>query len=59
MIFNNAGPGEEADPELLMLVLVGGRRRTIDELGAMARDAGMEITAVGRQRSGRVLVECR
>lgn len=59
VIFNNAGPGEEADPELLMLVLVGGRGRTIDELGGMARDAGMEVTAVGRQPSGRFLVECR
>ena len=57
--FNGAGPGEEASPELLMMVLVGGRGRTLDEFRAMAHEAGLEVTAVGRQASGRVLVESR
>jgi SAM-dependent methyltransferase len=57
--FTGAGPGEEASPELLMMVLVGGRGRTLDEFGKMARQAGLEVTAVGRQASGKVIAECR
>ncbi|HEY3441918.1 MAG TPA: methyltransferase [Paludibaculum sp.] len=59
IIFTNAGPGEDASPELLMMVLVGGKARTFDELTALALAAGLTVTGSGRQRSGRVLVECR
>jgi hypothetical protein len=58
VIFTNAGTGEAASPELLMLVLAGGRARTLEELHAMARQAGLEVRAAGRQRAGRVIVEC-
>ena len=57
--FTGAGPGEEASPELLMMVLVGGRGRTLDEFREMAGKAGLDVRAVGRQASGRVIVECR
>lgn len=57
--FTGAGPGEEASPELLMMVLVGGRGRTLDEFREMARQAGLEVRAVGRQPSGRAIAECR
>ena len=57
--FTEAGPGREASPELLMMVLVGGKGRRLDEFREMAREAGLEVRAVGRQPSGRVLVECR
>jgi SAM-dependent methyltransferase len=59
VVFNGAGPGEAAQPELLMMALVGGRDRTLEELWGMAREVGLEVTAVGRQASGRVIVECR
>ncbi|MGA2595122.1 MAG: methyltransferase [Bryobacteraceae bacterium] len=59
VVFTGAGPGEDASPELLMMVLVGGRGRTLDEFREMAREAGLEVRAVGRQPSGRVIVECR
>ena len=59
LIFTGAAPGEQASPELLMLVLAGGRARTVDELAAMAREAGMTVTAAGRLKQGRVVVECR
>jgi hypothetical protein len=59
VVFSGTGPGEEASPELLMMVLVGGRGRTLDELREMAREAGLEVKSVGRQASGRVIVECR
>ncbi len=58
VVFTGAGPGEEAPPELLMMVLVGGKARTLDEFRAMAHEAGMEVRAVGCQPSGRVIVEC-
>lgn len=50
-------PGEEASPELLMMVLVGGKARTHEELTGLAHAAGLEVQAVGRQPTGRVLVE--
>jgi SAM-dependent methyltransferase len=58
VVFTGAGPGEEASPELLMLVLVGGKARTLDEFREMARQAGLEVKSVGRQPSGRAIVEC-
>jgi 2,7-dihydroxy-5-methyl-1-naphthoate 7-O-methyltransferase len=45
--------------ELLMLVLVGGKDRSVVEFGDLAREAGLEVTAADRQRSGRFVVECR
>ena len=57
--FTGAGPGEEASPELLMMVLVGGRGRTLDEFREIAREAGLEVSGVMRQPSGRVVAECR
>jgi SAM-dependent methyltransferase len=46
-------------PELLMLVLVGGRHRTLTEFRALAREAGLEVQAAGRLPSGQFVVECR
>ncbi|MEO7650698.1 MAG: methyltransferase [Bryobacteraceae bacterium] len=59
VVFTHAGPGEDASPALLMMVLVGGRDRTLDEFREMAREAGLDVQSAGRQRSGRVIVECR
>jgi SAM-dependent methyltransferase len=52
---------EAADPspELLMMVLVGGKSRSMAEFGRLARDAGLEIHAADRSPSGRLVVECR
>lgn len=52
-------PEPKASPELLMLVLVGGRNRTLPEFRGLAREAGLEVHAAGRRPSGRYLVECR
>jgi 2,7-dihydroxy-5-methyl-1-naphthoate 7-O-methyltransferase len=46
-------------PELLMLVLVGGKARSLSELRDLTREAGLHVHAAGRQPSGRFLVECR
>jgi SAM-dependent methyltransferase len=59
VVFTGTPPGEEASPDLLMMVLVGGRSRTAEEFREMAREAGLEVQAVGRQASGRVITECR
>jgi hypothetical protein len=56
--FTNVDTGE-APPELMMLVLVGGRGRSLDEFRSLAREAGLEVQAIGRQGSGRGIVECR
>jgi 2,7-dihydroxy-5-methyl-1-naphthoate 7-O-methyltransferase len=59
VVFTGTGPGEDASPALLMMILVGGRERTLDEFREMAREAGLEVGVVGRQPSGRTVVECR
>ena len=46
-------------PELLMMVLVGGKSRTLSQFRTLAGAAGLEILAAGKQPSGRFAVECR
>jgi SAM-dependent methyltransferase len=52
-------PEPTASPELLMLVLVGGKSRTVDQFRALAAGAGLDVRATGRSPSGRFIVECR
>ena len=59
VILNGVTPNEQASPELLMMVLVGGKDRTLPEFRDLAREAGLEVIASGRQASGRFVVECR
>jgi SAM-dependent methyltransferase len=54
-----AGERGAASPNLLMLVLVGGRDHTLSEFRTLAREAGLEVGATGYQPSGRFVVECR
>ncbi|HEY7499987.1 MAG TPA: methyltransferase [Vicinamibacterales bacterium] len=58
---SGVSPDEDgpASPELLMLVLVGGKSRTLSEFRALARSAGLDVHAAGRRPSGRFIVECR
>jgi hypothetical protein len=46
-------------PALLMMVLVGGKERSLSEFRGLARSAGLEVHAAGRQPSDRYAVECR
>jgi SAM-dependent methyltransferase len=50
--------GSGPSPELLMLVLIGGKCRGLAEFRDLARAPGLEVHAVGRQPSGRFVVEC-
>jgi SAM-dependent methyltransferase len=59
IVFTGAGPGDEADPELLMLVLVGGKGRTLEEFRELGRRASLEMTAHGKQPSGKKIAEFR
>ncbi len=52
------GGDGEPDPELLMMVLVGGKDRTLAEFSELAGAAGLEVTAAGRLPAGRFAVEC-
>ena len=40
-------------------VLLGGKRRTLARFRELARDAGLAVSAAGRQSSGHSVVECR
>jgi 2,7-dihydroxy-5-methyl-1-naphthoate 7-O-methyltransferase len=51
--------GKGPSPELLMMVLVGGKARSLSEFRELARTAGLELHAAARQPSGRFVVECR
>jgi hypothetical protein len=51
---DEAGP----DPELLMLVLVGGKGRSLAEFRDLARYAALQVQAAGQLPSGRFAVEC-
>jgi SAM-dependent methyltransferase len=58
-ILSGVTPDEAPSPELLMLVLVGGKDRTLSEFRELAREAGLVVRASGRRPSGRFSVECR
>lgn len=60
VVLGGVSPDTEAgvpSPALLMMVLVGGRERSLAEFRALARDAGLAVRAAERQRSGRFVVE--
>lgn len=61
VVLNGVTPDEDGDPSpaLLMMVLVGGRDRSLEEFRELARAAGLEVNAAGRQPSGRFVIECR
>jgi hypothetical protein len=59
VLLTGVTPDDKPSPDLLMLILVGGKERTLAEFRGMAREAGLEVSTSGRLRSGRYIVECR
>jgi hypothetical protein len=61
VVLNGVSPDEGSGPSpaLLMMVLVGGKDRSLAEFRELARAAGLEVQAAGRQPSGRFVIECR
>ncbi|HEY6402085.1 MAG TPA: methyltransferase, partial [Blastocatellia bacterium] len=50
---------DEARRSLVIeMVLCGGKHRTVTEFRELAREAGLEVLAAGRQPSGYFVVEC-
>jgi 2,7-dihydroxy-5-methyl-1-naphthoate 7-O-methyltransferase len=58
VILGGVSPDDRADPELLMMVLLGSKERTLREFGRLANEAALRIQAAGRLPSGRFAVEC-
>jgi SAM-dependent methyltransferase len=61
VVLGGVSPDEDGrpSPELLMMVLVGGKNRSLSEFRELSRADGLEVLATGRQPSGRFVVECR
>ena len=59
MVMDGVSGTDPADPDLLMLVLVGGKDRTLAEFRALAAEAGLEMLSSARNSAGRLMVECR
>ena len=59
LVLSGVSPTAPADPELLMLVLVGGKDRSLAEFRALAAAAGLEVQSAGPNAKGRFMVECR
>jgi hypothetical protein len=51
-------PAALAEMNLRMLVLTGGRERTIDDYSALAAGAGLRVTAVHDITERHVIIEC-
>jgi 2,7-dihydroxy-5-methyl-1-naphthoate 7-O-methyltransferase len=60
VVLNGVSPDEDGPPhpDLLMLVLVGGKQRSMTEFRKLAGSAGLEVSAAARLKSGRYVVEC-
>ena len=53
-----ADPAAFDEMNLRMLVLTGGRERTIDDYSALAADAGLQVTAVHSITERHMIIEC-
>ncbi len=58
VILGGVSSDDSADPELLMMVLLGSKERTLKEFGTLANEAALRVQATGRLPSGRFAVEC-
>ena len=54
----NGDPAAFAEMNLRMLVLAGGRERTIDDYSALAADAGLQVTKINEITERHVVTEC-
>jgi hypothetical protein len=58
VLLNGVSATDPADPELLMMVLVGGKNRTLAEFHVLAASAGLKVVSATPQ-GRRHVVECR
>jgi 2,7-dihydroxy-5-methyl-1-naphthoate 7-O-methyltransferase len=61
VVLNGVSADEDGGPfpDLLMLVLVGGKQRSLADFRKLASASGLEVSAAARLKSGRYVVECR
>jgi 2,7-dihydroxy-5-methyl-1-naphthoate 7-O-methyltransferase len=59
LVVGGVAPDDAPRRLTIEMVLVGGRTDTLTEFVGRAADAGLEVTATGRDSSGRFVVECR
>jgi hypothetical protein len=58
LVMSGVTDADIPDPELLMMVLVGGKDRTMAEFRELAAAAGLQVRSAGRNSAGRLMVEC-
>ena len=60
VVLNGVTPDNERPAsDVLMMVLVGGKQRSLSEFRTLASAAGLEVETAARQKSGRFVVQCR
>jgi SAM-dependent methyltransferase len=59
VVIGGVAPDDAPHRLLIEMVLLGGRTNTVAEFRLLARQAGLEVRAAGRQPSGYFVVECR
>ena len=59
VVLGGVTPEAQPSAALLMMILLGGKERTLTEFGDLAHAAGLEVVASGPMPSGRFTVECR
>jgi hypothetical protein len=59
VIIGGVTPDDAPASLSLEMILVGGKSNTLAEFRELAREAGLEVSATGRQPTGRFVVECR
>ena len=58
VVLGSVSPDDAPRQLVMEMVLLGGKQRTISEFWALARAAGLEVSAAGQQPSGAFVVEC-
>jgi len=59
VILKSVVPDEAPRSLAIEMVLVGGKRRTVEQFQELAGDAGLVVSSAGQQPSGYFVVECR
>jgi 2,7-dihydroxy-5-methyl-1-naphthoate 7-O-methyltransferase len=59
VVLGGVSPEEASRGLYIEMVLLGGRHRTVTEFRELAREAGLEVLAAGRQPSGHFVTELR
>jgi len=59
VVLGGVHPDDAPRGLVIEMVLLGGKQRTESEFRQLAREAGLEVLAAGRQPSGQFVAECR